>query len=72
MRHITGQWVDQKRYPRPSPSLQAHPHHSHFRFVPNVCVPNSEQRQKRDTARHKKCANCPDDPEALFHDEDAD
>jgi hypothetical protein len=33
---------------------------------------NSEQRQKRDTARHKKCANCPDDPEALFHDEDAD
>jgi len=33
---------------------------------------NSEQRQKRDTARHKKCANGPDDPEAFFHDEDAD
>ena len=33
---------------------------------------DSEQRQKHDTARHKKCADCPDDPEALFHDEGAD
>jgi hypothetical protein len=33
---------------------------------------DSEQRQKHDTARHKKCADRPDDPEAFFHDEDAD
>src|ERR1700686_5547476 len=41
-------------------------------LCPERVCRNSEQRQKRDTARHKKCTNCPDDPEALFHDEDAD
>jgi hypothetical protein len=34
-------------------------------------VPHSEQRQKYNTAGHEKCANCPDNSEALLHEKNA-